>query len=267
MEKESVQKPSVFDSETSKEELLAFGYVRRITAATNVILPDDVTGVIHEYSKTTATLLRFDEIVDPKLDKYWTFNTERTLATKTNNGVFWNVMGHVPDYIDTSVGIHYFRLKIENPGRNDMLWGISLQNINIIPPSYSSKYVYGWQVYGQRVEGNQRIDDKRYNFMGKYSSLILDMKLDCDGHKLSFIPIKLNEVNDGSDPLIGQEFSITTLPTTLPTQIGYNNVKGWVPHFQAYYKGTSISIAHIPTESDLFYGKPDVGIDTLFNNE
>merc|ERR1712228_811429 len=112
--------------------------------------------------------------------------------------------GNVPNNVNTSKGIHYFRLKIENPRKLDMLWGISVKGRFIPPPSYSSKCVFGWQVYGQRVEGLKRTDDKSYNFMDSFTSLTLDMKLDCDSQKLSFVPVVLEPNANGR--FIGTEY-------------------------------------------------------------
>merc|ERR1719242_1779946 len=127
MNKDSTERPIVLpehgnSDSNDRDELMTYGYVRQQAIANKVALPDDIIRIIVEYSKADIKLLQFDKVVNSVVERYWEFNDETTMATKIGGNCFWNILGNVPNNVDTSKGIHYFRLKIENPRKLDMLW-------------------------------------------------------------------------------------------------------------------------------------------------
>ena len=233
----------------SRKQLLLDGYIRGQSKVYKLDIPNVIQKVIFDYH-CFAQLLKFNEFVDPEMNKAFDFKSNRTKAICKGGHSFVYVLADLVDGGGCTNGIHVFRYKIVNRKKQDMLWGISPYNEKLKMPSYDNKKVYGFQVYGKKCAGGRdtKVDD--YNYMNVYDKLVLDVKVDCNANKVSFVGVKYND----SITVDAPEIVINDLPSDI------TNTQGWVPHFEGYYQGTGTSICEIDSH---MFGKYDSSIDEM----
>eukprot|EP01084_Bolivina_argentea_P222678 376855_1 len=230
--------------------LLIAGYIRNETNEFTESLNEIIFCFLYRFAK----LLPFNTSFT--CDKYsdWQFklSNNNCKATKLQSTLFCWMVSDIEN--GKKEGIHVWRFKIINSQTDDIMWGISPFEKQTIHTSYSSPNVYAWHSKGALyAAGVGSAAD--FKFQDMYRSIILDVKLDCDANKLSFVPLELDWNTNKELSCIGLEYVCDNLPETVTKN------EGWVPHFLFCNSGTAVSICEIHPS---FYGCLSDEVDQLF---